>query len=116
MRTNQNRLIELLPRKDRLHLLAVCEPVKLILGSVLCEPGSATWHVYFPVDSFISLLARVGWPCRAAARNATLPLRAHVAIGFLRRMPALSLDRSTPCPLAVDEPGPRPQRLLPCNA
>lgn len=59
MRTNQNRLIELLPRKDRLQLLAVCEPVQLILGSVLCEPGSATRHVYFPVDSFISLLTQV---------------------------------------------------------
>ena len=59
MRTNQNRLIELLPRKDRLQLLAVCEPVDLVLGSVLCEPGNATRHVYFPVDSFISLLTQV---------------------------------------------------------
>ena len=59
MRTNQNRLIERLPRKERLQLLAICEPVQLVLGSVICEPGSATRHVYFPVDSFISLLTQV---------------------------------------------------------
>ena len=59
MRTNQNHLIERLPRKERLQLLAICEPVQLVLGSVICEPGSATRHVYFPVDSFISLLTQV---------------------------------------------------------
>lgn len=59
MRTNQNRLIERLPRKERLQLLAICEPVQLVLGEVLCEPGSVTRHVYFPVDSFISLLTLV---------------------------------------------------------
>ena len=52
----ENHLIELLPRKDRLRLLAVCEPVELMLRDVLCEPGRPTRHVYFPIDGFISLV------------------------------------------------------------
>jgi CRP-like cAMP-binding protein len=57
--TVDNHLIELLPRKDRVHLLAQCEPVQLVLSEVLCEPGKPTRHVYFPTDGFISLVAMV---------------------------------------------------------
>jgi CRP-like cAMP-binding protein len=53
----QNQLIESLPAKDRDMLLGVCEEVPLVLGCVLCEPGEATRHVYFPVDGFISMVA-----------------------------------------------------------
>ena len=53
MAAAQNRLIELLPRKDRARLLAACVPVPLMLGEVLCEPGAATRHVYFPIEGFI---------------------------------------------------------------
>lgn len=59
MATAQNHLIERLARKDRLALLAVCEPVQLVLAEVLCEPGTPTRHVYFPVDAFISLVAQI---------------------------------------------------------
>jgi CRP-like cAMP-binding protein len=55
----ENHLIELLPRKDRVSLLAVCEPVQLVLSEVLCQPGTRTRHVYFPTDGFISLVARL---------------------------------------------------------
>ena len=55
----QNHLIELLPGKDRLRLLAVCEPVELVLAQVLCEPGQPTRHVYFPTHGFISLVAKI---------------------------------------------------------
>ncbi len=55
----ENHLIELLPRKDRLRLLAVCEPVPLVLAEVLCEVGQPTRHVYFPTDGFISLVTLV---------------------------------------------------------
>ena len=34
-----------------------CELVQLKLNGVLCEPGRPTRHIYFPVDSFVSLLA-----------------------------------------------------------
>jgi CRP-like cAMP-binding protein len=57
--TIENRLIEQLPRKDRLRLLAICEPVQLALAEVLCEPGMPTAYAYFPIDSFISLIARI---------------------------------------------------------
>jgi CRP-like cAMP-binding protein len=55
----ENQLIALLPRKDRLRLLAVCESTRLVLGDVLCQPGEATRHVYFPVEGFISLVTLI---------------------------------------------------------
>ncbi|MES2958879.1 MAG: Crp/Fnr family transcriptional regulator [Pseudomonadota bacterium] len=42
-----------------MRLLAVCEEVPLVLGEVLCEPGKATRHVYFPVEGFISLVVPI---------------------------------------------------------
>lgn len=59
MDTVENHLIELLPDKDRLRLLAICEPVQLVLSEVLSEPGKPTSHVYFPTEGFISLVALV---------------------------------------------------------
>ena len=56
---SENRLIQLLPRADRAHLLAACEPAHLTLSEVLCEPGKPTRHVYFPTDGFISLVTLV---------------------------------------------------------
>jgi CRP-like cAMP-binding protein len=55
----QNHLIELLPARDRARLLALCEPVDLVLSEVLCEAGAPARHVYFPTEGFISLVARV---------------------------------------------------------
>jgi len=55
----QNHLIELLPRRDRTRLLDICEPVPLVLSEVLCEAGTPTRHVYFPLEGFISLVAQV---------------------------------------------------------
>jgi CRP-like cAMP-binding protein len=51
-----NRLLAALPRKDLKHVLANCEPVELVFGDVLCEPGERIRHVYFPTESFISLV------------------------------------------------------------
>ena len=59
MASAENHLIELLPGRDRLRLLAACEPVQLVLSDVLCEPGTATRYVYFPTDGFISLVALI---------------------------------------------------------
>jgi len=55
----ENHLIALLPRRDRVSLLAACESVRLELGTVLCAPGEPTQHVYFPNDCFISLLTAI---------------------------------------------------------
>jgi CRP-like cAMP-binding protein len=55
--TVENHLIELLPRRERSRLHAVCEMIQLAQGEVLCEPGKPIRHVYFPLDACISLLA-----------------------------------------------------------
>jgi CRP-like cAMP-binding protein len=54
----ENHLIELLPRHDCKRLLAACTAIDLSLGEVLYERGSATRHVYFPVDGNILLVAQ----------------------------------------------------------
>lgn len=59
MPTVENHLIELLPRKDRRQLLAVCEPIELALSEVLNEPGKPARYVYFPTEGFISLVTPV---------------------------------------------------------
>jgi CRP-like cAMP-binding protein len=57
--TAKNHLIELLPRKARLPLLAICEPVELVMAQVLSEAGASTRHVYFPTEGFISLVTAI---------------------------------------------------------
>jgi len=52
-------LIECLPRSERKALLAVCEPIDLVMGEILIERGQPTRHAYFPIDGFISLLTEV---------------------------------------------------------
>lgn len=59
MPTAENHLIELLPSCDRRRLLALCEPARLVLADVLCEPGQPTRHVYFPTAGFVSLVTRI---------------------------------------------------------
>jgi len=54
-----NRLIEGLPRKERNRILERCEPVDLVLGTVLCEPDLPLPYAYFPLTGFISLVERV---------------------------------------------------------
>jgi len=55
-----NRLIEALPRKDRQRFLAACEPVDLVFAEILAEPGARIRYVYFPTESFISLVSPIG--------------------------------------------------------
>lgn len=54
-----NRLLAALPHKDRERLLGRCENVELTPGDELCKPGEPIRHVYFPVDSFVAMVAPI---------------------------------------------------------
>jgi CRP-like cAMP-binding protein len=54
-----NHLIELLPRAGRRTLLALCEPVDLVLSERLCAAGEPTRYAYFPVNAMISLVTAI---------------------------------------------------------
>lgn len=54
-----NHLIASLPPRDHARFLKNCEPVDLVFGTVLCEPGEVFPFVYFPLTSFVSLMTIV---------------------------------------------------------
>jgi CRP-like cAMP-binding protein len=51
-----NKLITGLPSKERVRLLANCEPVDLVFGNMLYEADQPIEHVYFPLKGFISMV------------------------------------------------------------
>ncbi|SDO44400.1 Crp/Fnr family transcriptional regulator [Vreelandella arcis] len=51
-----NQLLAALPDVERNAFMAECETVELTFGEVLFQPAEALTHVYFPIDSFISLI------------------------------------------------------------
>jgi CRP-like cAMP-binding protein len=55
----QNRLLAALPEEVFERLAPDLEPVRLELGSVLHESGEHLRHIYFPVDSIVSLLCEL---------------------------------------------------------
>ena len=40
-------------------MLSLCEQVELVFGNILCRPGDKIRDVYFPTDSFISLVTPI---------------------------------------------------------
>lgn len=52
-----NRLLAGLPARDRESLLAECETVELGFSEVLYHPGQRIDYVYFPINSFVSLIS-----------------------------------------------------------
>ena len=54
-----NHLLAALPRKEYQKLLRVLEPVTLAYEGVLYEAHAPIRHVYFPNDSFVSMLTTV---------------------------------------------------------
>ncbi|MEQ1529366.1 MAG: Crp/Fnr family transcriptional regulator [Methylococcales bacterium] len=54
-----NKLLSVLPDKDRAQLLSQCELIELHFNEVLYCAGEAVPHVYFPTGGFISLVKPV---------------------------------------------------------
>lgn len=54
----RNRLLESLPTKAFKRLFKACEFVEITSGDILSEPGERIRDVYFPTNSFVSLVAR----------------------------------------------------------
>jgi CRP-like cAMP-binding protein len=52
---NQNHLLAALPTQDYDRLLAHLEPVPMLLGEMLYEPGKKQSYAYFPTTSIVSL-------------------------------------------------------------
>jgi CRP-like cAMP-binding protein len=55
-----NHLLSCLTRADRKRLIAQSEAIDLIESDVLCHAGDRIRHVYFPIDSFVSLITPIG--------------------------------------------------------
>lgn len=54
-----NKLLAALPNSQLQQLLVCLETVTLTFGQVLYRPGDSINHVYFPIDSLVSLLTLV---------------------------------------------------------
>ena len=51
----ENRLLAALPAADYARLLPELEPVNLLVGDVVCEPGALVTHALFPATAIVSL-------------------------------------------------------------
>jgi CRP-like cAMP-binding protein len=56
----ENHLLAGMPRRGQQRFLAGCEQVELHVANVLCELGERIRHVYFPTESFVSLVTVLG--------------------------------------------------------
>jgi CRP-like cAMP-binding protein len=52
----ENRLLAALPNRDKRQMLSHCDEVELQRGDVISEPGERIRDVYFPTNSFVSLV------------------------------------------------------------
>ncbi len=59
MQAHKNNLLSALSNTDAKRFMAQCEPTQLSLSQVLCDVGQTIHDVYFPTDSFISLISQL---------------------------------------------------------
>src|SRR3970282_2825164 len=52
---NQNHLLTALPKAEFERLAPHLEPVPMLLGDILYEPGTQMQHAYFPTTAIVSL-------------------------------------------------------------
>lgn len=57
--TSGNKLIDALPLRQRMQLLAQCETVSMQFGACLAEKATRIRHAYFPLTGFASLVISV---------------------------------------------------------
>ena len=55
----ENSLLHISPAKEKKRILDICEAVVLTSGTILCEANKPYPYVYFPLSTFISLVAPV---------------------------------------------------------
>ena len=55
-----NGLLASIARIDRDYVTGACEHIDLIYGDEVCRSGDRIRHVYFPTDSYISMIAPAG--------------------------------------------------------
>lgn len=60
----RNRLLTSMSAAKRAHFIARCEHVELSFAQVLCERDEPLRHVYFPLDSFVSLVTTLNGGAR----------------------------------------------------
>src|SRR5260221_5944216 len=59
---SSNRLLDMLPRKDRERIVAGCECVDLAFLEKLTVPGATIGHVHFPIGGVVSILTPTPHP------------------------------------------------------
>jgi hypothetical protein len=66
---SENLLLAALPAADRRRFIGLAnhEPVELTLGATLTEPGQRIRHIFFPIDSFVSLITPLDGRLQAVA-------------------------------------------------
>ncbi len=57
-----SRFVERLPSEARQSLITACEEVELTFEDVITRPGDAIKHAYFPLQGYISQIARTHTP------------------------------------------------------
>jgi len=98
-----NQLLAALPNIELKALMADCETVELTFGEVLFDPYDTVTHVYFPINSFISLIAIIDGDSRLEVAMAGREgmLGASIILG-IKEAPTLALVQGSGTALRIN--------------